>query len=482
MHVYKQFEKDNISISSFKAYKSIYVTSQSVNDAESTCIYQASYKPANTEINQLLPSTYNTYQFLAYNSLYNKYYKDHLRNPDPLVHYDQVRYLPLTATIFSIPQNIFGEQIKPGSVAMTVNGLNLIDDKIGNLICTNYITASMYEEFNQKLIGRWAFNDSYIQQINTIFDYTPFNNDGLSYNVTYSSSVFNTGSDVSVCLTSASRIEIPHVNHYNFNDYTLSFNIQVTDNATTKLNIIRKGDTTLFPFNVYISGSNLFAEQSNGKETSIVSSSYATGSLYNFTLVRNSASLALYSNGVLSSYADCNINETFNSQSIFIGANSASNGFTGYLNDVNLYNSAFTSDQCALYSGQIYPSQSYYINVGNVMYTEGIIAITSPFTPFNNLIYDTSSFSLQCNGTKTIYEHEYVCTVKSNELTLSTNPSTYNSSYNYLSFVTHSDFSPLVTAIGLYDDNYDLVAIAKLSKAVKMPKSYDINFIVRFDL
>jgi hypothetical protein len=46
---------------------------------------------------------------------------------------------------------------------------------------------------------------------------------------------------------------------------------------------------------------------------------------------------------------------------------------------------------------------------------------------------------------------------------------------------TGSYLTPYVTTIGLYDDNYDMVAVAKLPTPIKNLPDYDLNFIVRFD-
>jgi hypothetical protein len=40
---------------------------------------------------------------------------------------------------------------------------------------------------------------------------------------------------------------------------------------------------------------------------------------------------------------------------------------------------------------------------------------------------------------------------------------------------------PFITTIGLYDDNCDLVAVAKLPRPIKSENDYTVNFIVRFD-
>ena len=46
---------------------------------------------------------------------------------------------------------------------------------------------------------------------------------------------------------------------------------------------------------------------------------------------------------------------------------------------------------------------------------------------------------------------------------------------------TGSYLAPYVTTIGLYDDAYELVAVAKIPSKPKSAPDYPINFIVRFD-
>ena len=60
------------------------------------------------------------------------------------------------------------------------------------------------------------------------------------------------------------------------------------------------------------------------------------------------------------------------------------------------------------------------------------------------------------------------------------------SSYFYLDGKTLFDYSfivplSLLTLIGLYDDNLNLVAVAKLPQPIKKLPDYDLNFIVRLD-
>ena len=52
---------------------------------------------------------------------------------------------------------------------------------------------------------------------------------------------------------------------------------------------------------------------------------------------------------------------------------------------------------------------------------------------------------------------------------------------NLQAYTTHSEFNPYVTSIGLYNDQHELLAVAKLSRPIKKPKEYDISFTIRFD-
>ena len=46
---------------------------------------------------------------------------------------------------------------------------------------------------------------------------------------------------------------------------------------------------------------------------------------------------------------------------------------------------------------------------------------------------------------------------------------------------TISTFSPYISTIGLYNNQLDLLAIAKLAQPMKKPRDTDLTFIVRMD-
>jgi hypothetical protein len=171
--------------------------------------------------------------------------------------------------------------------------------------------------------------------------------------------------------------------------------------------------------------------------------------------------------------------------------------------------------------------------IGNVFYSQGLIVITRAV---NDLLL--SNWNLSFKSTQTIYEHEYLLIANEDEFNISQNPSaivevgrvdeyitgsngkiykttttpgvkyikklstlengntldyrftgSYGSSlagfeqYEYSSSIdtTGSFLTPFITTIGLYDDNCDLVAVAKLPQPIKSYPDLPVNFIVRFD-
>ena len=163
------------------------------------------------------------------------------------------------------------------------------------------------------------------------------------------------------------------------------------------------------------------------------------------------------------------------------------------------------------------------LKYGNVFYSDGILVLDATL--------GVSTYTLEYRSTQTIYENEILITAKAGEFNYSQNPSAVNvilsGSYEFQTtqitnvspsktvkikevldierkeyfsgsvgsnngtwedYFTSSSIDPTgsylttyITTIGLYDDNGDMVAIAKLPKPVKNLPDYDINFLIRFD-
>lgn len=162
---------------------------------------------------------------------------------------------------------------------------------------------------------------------------------------------------------------------------------------------------------------------------------------------------------------------------------------------------------------------------GNVFYDDGLVVLTTQDV-------EPTSYSLNFRSTHTIFETEILVSSDSGEFNYSQNPSavdvrlsgsydfettaipnvssaktvkikevldikqkqffsgSYNSSVsgswndyydNVLSDPTGSYLTPYITTIGLYDDDDNLLVVAKLPKPIKNLPDYNVNFLVRFD-
>ncbi len=183
------------------------------------------------------------------------------------------------------------------------------------------------------------------------------------------------------------------------------------------------------------------------------------------------------------------------------------------------------------------PEESQGIKIGNVFYNQGLIVLTrdSAFKLQND-------WTLDYKSTQTIYEHEYLLIANEDEFNVSQNPSAVVEIGKVTEFITGSDnkiykvatnpgvkyirkkstlengnildyrftgsysgsnsasfagfehydlsgsvdstgsfLTPFITTIGLYDDNCDLVAVAKLPQPIKSEPDIPVNFIIRFD-
>jgi hypothetical protein len=179
------------------------------------------------------------------------------------------------------------------------------------------------------------------------------------------------------------------------------------------------------------------------------------------------------------------------------------------------------------------PEEASGIKIGNVFYNHGLVTLTR-----NSDIRLINTWDLTFKSTETIYEHEYLLIVNESDYNVSTNPTavksvggayeSFTDDYgkvkriyteqpvkyikklttlengnildhrfsgsvgNKLAGFEHYDLSgsvdstgsflaPFITTIGLYDDDCDLVAVAKLPKPIKSDPEIPVNFIVRFD-
>ena len=84
-----------------------------------------------------------------------------------------------------------------------------------------------------------------------------------------------------------------------------------------------------------------------------------------------------------------------------------------------------------------------------------------------------------------MYENYITAQIKENEFNLSYNPSLRQTGSNAYSeiknYATCSDFAPYATTLGLYNDDNELLMVAKFGQPVPISVETDMTFLIRYD-
>ena len=125
-------------------------------------------------------------------------------------------------------------------------------------------------------------------------------------------------------------------------------------------------------------------------------------------------------------------------------------------------------------------TSSYYI--GNIFYAQGLCIITSQTASYQQ-IFSYDNYAVSFKNEHTIYEHEVRCVVKESDFNLSYNPTlvTNYASGSVKDFATGSNFYTYATALGLYNDNNELLAVAKFGKPMLISPDTDMTFVIKYD-
>jgi hypothetical protein len=117
-----------------------------------------------------------------------------------------------------------------------------------------------------------------------------------------------------------------------------------------------------------------------------------------------------------------------------------------------------------------------YNSLGIITYSHGIMVIQS-------LVRGTNNITCSFQSSRTIFETQYKCTIRPDEFTFSLNPSLISGSTDgtVYSFVTGSYFSPYVTTVGLYNENQELLAVAKLAQPLPTSNTTDTTIVINLD-
>jgi len=412
------------------------------------------------------------------------------------------RTLHENAVIFSVPQNIYGDRIKEGSVELEVAGRTIEEDGYGNLYDSTRksLVGSLIEITNSKLVSHISFNEGY-RYVNTVIDsgslralpYTPFQ-PGFK-NIQFADGTYGKKAEFQ---GEGSQVVIPYSKKFDFNygnDFFISMMLDVPASQTYLTDstnvIIKNGAPTSssgpYPFSleVYNTGVNegkLALKRYDGQmTTTIVSSTAVNDGIARHIGLRKSGSLMqLWIDGAVdNSSTNIGSGDILNNDNVYVGYN-----FTGGIDELKIFKDCFSTTDVTNYA--LYESGSNLnYNVDNVFYETGMVVITSPYAEFAALAENTGSYTFEARGTREIQEYEIICQIEGNEFNTTVNPSSATLAENgqmaYNDNIRSDHFSPYVSQLGLYNDAGDLLLIAKPSQPIKIPNNTDLTFVVRFD-
>ena len=500
---YKTFSTiQDSNVATYTAHKNWSFTSQSFTDSKFKYlrgIYSDKYVniSASSAIGELRNSdgSYMKNTYIGTEHLYYSFYSNFGYISYPIGSF--ARNLNKELITYSVPRIKVGDEIKPGSVSLTVTGranetITLQDNGNYELIDARINTSS----FASNSLIYMGFNNGFKS------DYTPenYSSKDINYTTGISSSNYTHGYQANFN-GSSSYIQVNDDldNWFNTfdNDFAISFWIYPPDGISTSQTVISKkwSNGTLlnsYPFDITYEQAGgrriTFSRSDNNNISSVWAAldSIVDSSNPGSVIVQKVGnSLKIYIQGFeINADIDLTTEKVSNKSSIYLGAanNLGLSPFSGSLDEVRFFNRALTQDEITSLSTLTDTDYSALQTnkVGNVFYDQGMII----YSPYQNELVSasfTKDFILSYKSSIDIEQSKYYINVPMNDFNTSTNPSLYDITGSLASFATGSDFNPYITTIGLYDTNYNLVAVAKLGAPIPKRNDIDLNFEVRFD-
>jgi hypothetical protein len=461
------------------------------------------------------------------------------------------RVLYDTASIISIPQNKFGDGIKPGSFYATCSSAETsasymydikVDSDYGIIVDPDVSTTTMPR--SSDTILKLSFDDKKINSSwkNTTDDST-YDNIVKTLNITIGDGPTTTGglsasvgksaqSNVSSSLIVRNNSLFDSINNYD--DWAVSMRVKLplsqswTDEEANpliskrwnNLDAVRNSQVysnkTHYPLDLSLLNDSVSGQNgkvkfgiSDGRRygkteagTFITSSTLINDNTWHSLIVNKTGSnYELYVDGVLDSTLDAsNIKTTNNEQDITIFSSRLSTrtdytSTSGSFDEVRIYRRSLTSDNIESLTNNHWYSGSFTQTnqIGHIFYNTGIVVISDPRPKYKNMFlgdgnwdYTNRPFEFNYKATKVVEEVSLLCEINRDEFNVSSNPSlrvTSNEKEERLKpMVTGSDFRPYITQIGLYNDDLELLAVAKLGSPLKKRQDVDVTINVKFDI
>ena len=297
-------------------------------------------------------------------------------------------------------------------------------------------------------------------------------------------------------------ITVPHSQSLTRNfdeDFTISTMIDIPasqSRADAYSTIVTKktGSSVRYPFDIVIgdvSASNvLHAGFGFDNTPTVLTSSVLESGSHSIIFSKSGSVSSLYIAGELvasESVATSSIGRTGNKADIQIGSDfeNGSSFFSGSIVDFRYLSVGINQAQATSLADTGSDAGFLQTNVVGMVDYGGLIRINSIHPKYDTVLLGDgdkdysgdAGFVLDFSSSLEIEELKINSNVKASKNNTSLNPSFTRSD----SFTSES-FSPYITTVGLYDDNYTLVAIGKLSQALRKDNEIDLNIKVQVDI
>ena len=349
------------------------------------------------------------------------------------------------ATVLSVPQSLYGEQIKPGSVKLNLKNsqlnnvsMSLYDDGKGNLI-DRALSSSISGELLYLGFNTQTYESIYSDVVPTSISDTitrPVYVDTLipdlsvtgknmrivpKYNLPSSSIQWGNTS----YYTGTGYVRIPNNKSLNFEsdqDYSIAFWVNIDPTATTDSYILSKrttgvadyfnrqtgkivtGDVNFkisqYPFEILYRPSigRLVCRHSNGdRATELTTTKVTYNTRSHVVLQKTGSRFELYVNGIFEGHRNLRLDRgnTQNEADIFIGSLGLSNtgttvnGFKGAIDELFIFNKGLTASEVyqLAYTGSMNLMTTNTNVVGNVFYEHGMIVLSDPRPKYGTTDY-----------------------------------------------------------------------------------------------
>ncbi len=226
------------------------------------------------------------------------------------------------------------------------------------------------------LVGHWKFDEA----AGTIaYDATRNNNSGTLVNNPVSIPLCKIGSCLNFNSLNSTYVNVPDSDVLNPQAISLTAWVYLTESPTANGNIVSKGDNSGYRFR--ISNTSKVAWFDRGCTNCISSNQIVSQNTWvHIVVTGDSSGLKIFLNGALDNSNVVAYGALNTATSLKIGAEPAYNEyFTGYIDDVRVYNRALTGDEIKnLYNSRIFTRHFYVDNVNRDQCGIGNISSSTP--------------------------------------------------------------------------------------------------------